>query len=172
VPGLVERIRRQFRLNTGVFIEESYTRYLREVRDFQFTLTLFRTVTLLAAVLATAVVAALLHDVYKDRLYQYGVLAAVGFRPLQLLTLTLGTALTVAIVGSASGVLLATAFSPRNFEMPSLLADMGAVTPRFNGAVIAIVLLAASAAVVAGTARTVGILTRGPVSRTLRKDRL
>jgi ABC-type lipoprotein release transport system permease subunit len=172
VPGLVERLRQQFRLNTGVFIEESYTRYLREVRDFQLTLTLFRTVTLLAAALATTVVAALLHDVYKDRLYQYGVLAAVGFRPLQLLTLTLGTALIVALVGSVSGVFLATIFSPRNFEMPSLLADMGAVTPRFNGAVIAMVLLAASAAVVAGTAKTVGILVHCPVSQALKKGRL
>jgi ABC-type lipoprotein release transport system permease subunit len=170
VPALTDHIRQQFRLNTGVFIEESYTRYLREVRDFQLTLTLFRTVSLLAAVLATAVVAALLHDVYKDRLYQYGVLAAVGFRPFHLLALIFATALLIAIAGIASGVLLAAAFSPRHFEMPSLLADMGAVAPRFNGVVIAMVILAALAAVFTGTLTTIWILVRGPVARMLRRD--
>jgi ABC-type lipoprotein release transport system permease subunit len=172
VPALIEHIRQQFRLNTGVFIEESYTRYLRDVRDFQLTLTLFRAVALLTAVLASAVVAALLHDVYKDRLYQYGVLAAVGFPPFHLLTLILGTALIIAIAGIAIGFLLEAAFSPRHFEMPSLLANMGAVTPRFNGVVVAVVFIAALAAVFAGTVRTVWILVRGPVARAFRKDEL
>jgi len=172
VPTLIGHIRQQFRLNTGVFIQESYTQYLREVRDFQLTLTLFRAVALLAAVLASAVVAALLHDVYKDRHYQYGVLAAVGFPPFHLLALILSTALIIAIAGIASGFLLAAAFSPRHFEMPSLLANMGAVTPRFNGVVVAVVFIAALAAVFAGTVRTVWILVRGPVARTLRKDEL
>ena len=155
VPILADHIRQQFRLNTGVFIQESYTQYLREVRDFQLTLTLFRAVALLAAVLASAVVAALLHDVYKDRLYQYGVLAAVGFPPFHLLALILGTALIIAIAGIAGGFLLAAAFSPRHFEMPSLLANMGAVTPRFDGVVVAVVIIAALAAVFAGIVRTV-----------------
>jgi ABC-type antimicrobial peptide transport system permease subunit len=105
------------------------------------TLTLFRAVALLAAVLASTVVAALLHDVYKDRHYQYGVLAAVGFPPFHLLALILATALVIATTGIASGFLLAAAFSPRHFEMPSLLANMGAVTLRFNGAVVAVVIL-------------------------------
>jgi ABC-type lipoprotein release transport system permease subunit len=172
VPALIEHIRQQFRLNTGVFIEESYTRYLRDVRDFQLTLTLFRTVALVTAVLASLVVAALLHDVYKDRLHQYGVLAAVGFPPFQLLALILGTALTIAIVGIASGFLFAAAFSPRHFEMPSLLANIGAVTPRFNGVVAAVVITAALAAVFAGAVRIVWILVRGPLARTLRRDGL
>ncbi len=172
VPTLTDQIRQQFRLNTGVFIEESYTRYLRDVRDFQLTLTLFRTVALLAAVLASIVVAALLHDVYKDRLYQYGVLAAVGFRPFHLLALILGTALIIAIAGIASGFFLAAAFSPRHFEMPSLLANIGAVTPRFNGVVVGMVILAAFAAIFAGTVRTVWVLVRGPLARALRKDGL
>ena len=111
VPALTERIRQQFRLNTGVFIEERYTRYLHQVRDFQLTLTLFRTVALLAAVLSSAVVAALLHDVYKDRLYQYGVLAAVGFPPFRLLALIFGTALVIAVAGVASGFWLAAALA-------------------------------------------------------------
>ncbi|HEU5236269.1 MAG TPA: ABC transporter permease [Pyrinomonadaceae bacterium] len=170
VPSLTDHVRQQFRLNTGVFIEESYTRYRREVRDFQLTLALFRTVSLLSAVLGTAVVAALLHDVYKDRLYQYGVLAAVGFRPFHLFTLILGTATIVAIVGVAGGFLLATAFLPRYFEMPSLLANMGAVTPRFNGAVISVVIIAALVAVLTGTVRTFWILTRRPVARALHID--
>ena len=172
VPALIEHIRQQFRLNTGVFIEESYTRYLRDVRDFQLTLTLFRTVALLAGVLASAVVAALLHDVYEDRRYQYAVLAAVGFPPFHLLTLILGPALIVAIAGIVSGILLAAGFSPTQFEMPSLLANLGAVTPRFNGSVIAVVIIAALAAVLAGTVRTAWIVVGGPLARTLRKDEL
>jgi ABC-type lipoprotein release transport system permease subunit len=170
VPTLIDHIRQQFPLNTGVFIEESYTRYLREVRDFQLTLTLFRTVSLLAAVLASAVVAVLLHDVYKDRLYQFGVLGAVGFSPFHLLALILGTALIIAIAGVASGFLLAAVFSPRHFEMPSLLANIGAVTPRFDGVVVAVAVIAALAAILAGVVRTVWILVRGPVALTLRKD--
>jgi len=172
VPALVEHIRQQFRLNTGVFIEESYARYLRDVRDFQLTLTLFRTVALLAGVVASAVVAALLHDVYKDRLHQYGVLAAVGFRPFHLLALILGTALIVAIAGIAGGLLLAGAFSPRHFEMPSLLANLGAVTPRFNGVVVGMAIMVTFAAIFAGTVRTVWVLVRGPLARTLWKDGL
>jgi ABC-type antimicrobial peptide transport system permease subunit len=172
VRALIEQIRQQFRLNTGVFIEESYTQYLRKVRDFQLTMTLFRAVVIVATVLASAVIAALLHDIYQDRLYQYGVLAAVGFAPFQLLGLILGTAIIVAIAGITTGSLLAAAFSPKHFEMPSLLANMGAVTPRFNGAVVAVVLLTSFAAVFAGTARTIWILIRGPLARTLWKDRL
>jgi ABC-type lipoprotein release transport system permease subunit len=169
VPTVADHIRQQFRLNTGVFVEESYTRYLRKVRDFQLTLTLFRAVSLLTAVLASAVVAALMHDVYKDRLHQYGVLAAVGFSPFQLLVLILGTAIIVAMAGVGSGLSLAAAFLPRQFEMPSLLANMGAVTPRFNGVVVALVIVAALAAVFAGAVTILWILVRGPVARTLRK---
>ena len=169
VPTVVDHIRQQFRLNTGVFVEESYTQYLRKVRDFQLTLTLFRAVSLLTAVLASAVVAALMHDVYKDRLHQYGVLAAVGFSPFQLLVLILGTAIIVAMAGVGSGLSLAAAFLPRQFEMPSLLANMGAVTPRFNGVVVALVIVAALAAVFAGAVTILWILVRGPVARSLRK---
>jgi ABC-type antimicrobial peptide transport system permease subunit len=112
----------------------------------------------------------LLHDVYKDRLYQFGVLAAVGFSPFHLLALILGTALIIAIAGVASGFLLAAVFSPRHFEMPSLLANIGAVTPRFDGVVVAVAVIAALAAILAGVVRTVWILVRGPVALTLRKD--
>jgi hypothetical protein len=172
VPTLIEHIRQQFRLNTGVFIEESFTRYLRDVRDFRLTLTLFRTVALLAGVLASAVVAALLHDVYEDRRYQYALLAPVGFPPFYLLTLILGPALMIAIAGIVSGILLAAGFSPRQFEMPSLLANLGAVAPRFNESVIAEVIIAALAAVLAGTVRTAWIVVGGPLARTLRKVEL
>jgi ABC-type lipoprotein release transport system permease subunit len=172
VPALVERIRQQFRLNTGVFVEESYTRYLRNIRDFQLTLTLFRAVAISATILASAVVAALLHDVYRDRLHQYGVLAAIGFPPFRLLALILGTAFIIAAVGTTSGLTLAAALTPRQFEMPSLLANMGAVNPRFNGIVVVTVVIAALAAVLAGTVGTIWILARGPVARTLRKDGL
>jgi hypothetical protein len=54
--------------------------------------------------------------------------------------------------------------------MPSLLANMGAVTPRFNGAVISVVMISALVAVLTGTVRTVWILTRGPVARALHID--
>ncbi len=170
VPALIEHIRQQFRLNTGGFIEESYTRFLRDVRDFQLTLTLFRTVALLSGILASAVVAALLHDVYEDRRYQYAVLAAVGFGPFHLLTLILCPALVVAIAGTVGGTLLAAGFSPRQFEMPSLLADLGAVTPRFNGSVITVVIIAALAAVLAGTVRTAWTVVGSPLAHTLRKE--
>jgi len=49
---------------------------------------------------------------------------------------------------------------------------MGAVTPRFNGVVVAVVIIAALGAAFAGTVRTVWILVRGPVARALRKDGL
>ena len=87
-------------------------------------------------------------------------------------TVTVERAAGPARNGIASGVILAAAFSPKHFEIPSLLADMGAVTPRFNGVVIAIVILAALVAVLAGAVRTIWILVRGPVARMLRRDAL
>jgi len=49
---------------------------------------------------------------------------------------------------------------------------MGGVTPRFDGVVVVVVIIAALAAIFAGTVRTVWILVRGPVARALRKDEL
>jgi ABC-type antimicrobial peptide transport system permease subunit len=92
------------------------------VRDFQVALTLFGAVALLAAVLASTVVAALLHDVYKDRLYQYGVLVAVGLPPFHLLALILGTALIIAIAGIAGGFLLARLSRSESWVSNSFLA--------------------------------------------------
>jgi ABC-type lipoprotein release transport system permease subunit len=172
VPRLSERIRQQFRLNTGVFVEERYTRYLRQVRDFRYTLALFWTVGVLASVLVSAIVAALLHDVYTDRRYQYAVLAAVGFSPLHLLSLIFAPSLLVAALGTIAGSLVAAALSPVQFQMPSLLADMVPVTPGFNGAVLAVVVIVALAAVSGGVARTTWMMARRPIAYSLRKGEL
>jgi len=67
---------------------------------------------------------------------------------------------------------LAAGFSPRQFEMPSLLADLGAVTPRFNGSVITVVIIAALAAVLAGTVRTAWTVVGSPLAHSLRKEDL
>jgi ABC-type lipoprotein release transport system permease subunit len=170
VPGLTDHIRQQFRLNTGVFVEESYTRYLRKVRDFRLTLALFRTVGGLSALLASAVVAALLYDVYLDRRHQYAVLAAVGFRPFHLVSIILVPGLLVAILGATIGTLIGVLVSPRHFQMPSLLADMGPVTPRLDGAVAGVLIVVAFAGVLAGVMRPIWIVIRGPIAPGLRKD--
>jgi ABC-type lipoprotein release transport system permease subunit len=170
VPTLSEQIRQQFRLNTGVFVEECYTRYLRQVRDFRLTQALFWSVGVLASVLVSAVTAALLHDVYTNRRYQYAVLGAVGFRPHHLLCLILAPALLVAAFGIISGISLAGAFAPPQFQMPSLLADMGPVVPQFSRVVVAIVMAVALVAAFAGASRTTWMMARAPLARALQKE--
>jgi MacB-like periplasmic core domain len=55
VPAVVERLRESFRLEPGVFVSESYTRYRRKVHDFTLTLALFTGVGAVTAVLAGVV---------------------------------------------------------------------------------------------------------------------
>jgi ABC-type lipoprotein release transport system permease subunit len=170
VPGLAEQIRQQFRLNTGIFVEESYSRYARQVRDFRMTLSLFRGVGILAGVLGCAVAAALLHDVYQERRYQYAILAALGFGPIRLLTLILAPGLLAAGSGMAIGFSLAAVLVPKQFQMPALLANLGAVTPRFGGAVVIVVIALGITAVAAAMAQTIWILARRPLARAFRKN--
>src|SRR5262249_36591411 len=84
VPALVQRIRERFRLNPGIFVEESYTQFRRQVRDFELTLTLFATMGSLSALIAGAFVAKLLHDPYEDRRRQYPTLPPLRFSPLRI----------------------------------------------------------------------------------------
>ena len=83
VPAVVERLREAFRLEPGVFVSESYSRFRRKVHDFSLTLALFTAVGAATAVLAGSFGANLLHDVYADRRRQYAILLALGFRPMQ-----------------------------------------------------------------------------------------
>ncbi len=100
VPAVVERLREAFRLEPGVFVSESYSRFRRKVNDFTLTLALFTAVGAATAVLAGSFGASLLHDVYADRRRQYAMLLALGFRPMQR-ALT-GIAFGLATVGASA----------------------------------------------------------------------
>jgi ABC-type lipoprotein release transport system permease subunit len=167
VPALVQRIRERFRLNPGIFVEESYTQFRRQVRDFELTLTLFATMGSLSALIAGAFVAKLLHDAYEDRRRQYATLRSLGFSPLGMAGLLLGLGLAVALVGGGTGSLAALALRPARFQMPSLMANLGAVEPRFDVLVAAVVAGVAVTASLLGMARTAWILARCPIALAL-----
>src|SRR5712672_521718 len=80
VRAVVDRLREAFRLEPGVFVSESYSRFRRRVHDFALTLALFTAVGAATAVLAGSFGANLLHDVYADRRRQCAMLLALGFR--------------------------------------------------------------------------------------------
>jgi ABC-type antimicrobial peptide transport system permease subunit len=131
-PGLVDELREAFRLEPGIFVTERFSRFDRKVHDFTWSLGFFAVIGAAAAALAGALVALLLSDVYADRRQQHAILAALGFSPSRNLLMLMCIGLCVAVVGASFGVLCAVLLSPRDFGMPSLLADLGTVEPHFN----------------------------------------
>jgi ABC-type lipoprotein release transport system permease subunit len=171
VPAVVDRLREAFRLEPGVFVSESYTRFRRKVHDFVVTLALFTTVGAATAVLAGSFGANLLHDVYADRRRQYAILLALGFRPMQ--SAMTGIAFGLATVGAAAvlGSLAALAFAPKHFAMPSIMAELGTVEPKFDALIVTVLAGVALATLALGIAPTVLQLERRAVAANLSEDR-
>src|SRR5204862_7193507 len=104
------------------------------------------------ATVAGLFAANLLHDVYADRLRQYAMLLALGFSPMQSAVVGVGVGIATAGAGALIGALVAAACTPRHFAMPSLMADLGTIEPRFDGFIAVGVVGMALAAVASGTA--------------------
>jgi hypothetical protein len=167
VPSVVERLRSAFRLEPGVFISEHYREFRRKVRDFALTLALFSIVAAVTAALSGSFAANLLHDVSADRRRQDAVLVALGFSPVLSAIPGVGFALAMAGAGAVAGSFIAVAFTPRRFAMPSLMADLGTLAPRFNGLVGLAIIGMPVAAVVLGVAPAVWRIYRGSVAAAL-----
>jgi ABC-type antimicrobial peptide transport system permease subunit len=171
VPAVVQRLREAFRLEPGVFVSESYSRFRRKVQDFVLTLALFTAIAAATAVLAGSFGANLLHDVYADRRRQYATLLAIGFRPTQSAIASSGFGLATAGASAVLGSLLAVAFAPRHFAMPSLMAELGTIEPRFNAWIVAVLAGMALAILALGIAPTAMQLHRRPVAVNLSEER-
>ena len=171
VPAVVDRLREAFRLEPGVFVSESYSRFRRKVHDFTLTLALFTAVGTATAVLAGLFGANLLHDVYADRRRQYAMLLALGFRPMQ--SAMTGIVFGLATVGAAAvlGSLVAVAFAPRHFAMPSLMAELGSIEPKFDALVVAVLAAMTLVILALGIAPTALQLHRRSVAATLSEDK-
>jgi ABC-type antimicrobial peptide transport system permease subunit len=154
VPAMVDRLREAFRLEPAVFITERYGQYRRKVRDFAQTLSLFTIISAATAALAGSFAANLLHDVYADRRRQYATLLAVGFTPTQTTIVAIAIGITTAGAGALIGAMIATACMPMHFAMPSLMADLGTIEPRFNVIIVAVLIGMALVAVALGIAPT------------------
>jgi ABC-type antimicrobial peptide transport system permease subunit len=150
-----------------VFVVERYSQFLRKVSDFESTLALFSAVSVATGLLAGAFVANLVHDVYADRRRQYAMLSAIGFSPALGAALGLGLGLGVALLGTVTGSLVAIFFAPMRFAMPSLMADLGTITPSFDSLVAAVVCGGAIMAVAVGIVPTAWRLYRNPVAAAL-----
>ena len=171
VPAVVERLREAFRLEPGVFVSESYSRFRRKVHDFTLTLALFTAVGAATAVLAGSFGANLLHDVYADRRRQYAILLALGFRPMQ--SALIGIAFGLTMVGAAAvlGSVMAMVFAPKHFAMPSLMAELGTIEPKFDALVVAVLGGMGMAILALGMAPTALQLARCSIAATLSEER-
>jgi ABC-type antimicrobial peptide transport system permease subunit len=154
VPSVAGGLHEAFRLEPGVFITERYGQFRRKVHDFAQTLALFTIIGAATAVLAGSFAANLLHDVYAGRRRQYAMLLGLGFSPMRTTLLGIATGIAAASAGTLIGVLVAVASMPRHFAMPSLMADLGTVQPRFNLLTAAVVIGIALVAVALGMAPT------------------
>jgi MacB-like periplasmic core domain len=170
VPSVVDGLREAFRLEPVVFITEHYGQFRRKVDDFAQTLALFAIIGASTAVLAGSFAANLLHDVYADRRRQYAMLLAIGFSPMQTTMVGIGVGIAAASAGTIIGALAAAGFTPRHFAMPSLMADLGTIEPRFNGFIAAVVVGMALAAVALGMAPTAWWLHRRSVAGALSEE--
>ncbi|HYZ38196.1 MAG TPA: FtsX-like permease family protein [Pseudonocardiaceae bacterium] len=164
VPPLTDRLRQAFRTTPGVFIQENYTEFRRQVADYQSTLSLFTGLAVVVAVLGVLIVAALLQDIYRGRRDQYAILLALGYPPRAVIAHAVALA-TVIAAGAVVGTLAALLLTPRSFAMPALLAHLGPVQPRFDPVVGALAAGVTAAALAAGTAALVYALTRRPVAQ-------
>jgi ABC-type lipoprotein release transport system permease subunit len=170
VPSVVDGLREAFRLEPAVFITEHYGQFRRKVDDFAQILALFTIIGAATAVLAGSFAANLLHDVYTDRRRQYAMLIAIGFSPMQSTMVGIGVGIAAASAGTLLGALAAAACTPRHFAMPSLMANLGTIEPRFNVLIAAVVVGMSLAAVALGVAPTAWWLHRRSVAGALSEE--
>jgi len=167
VPSLANELRDAFRLEPGVFITERYSQYRRKVHDFVLTLSLFTTVGLGIALLTVAFVTNLLHDLYADRRIQLATLFALGFSSALSVLPDLGIGLATGLSGTIAGCLAATAFGPKQFAMPSMMAELGIIEPGFGVLAFATASLTTAAAIALGMIPTLWRVHRGSFAATL-----
>jgi ABC-type lipoprotein release transport system permease subunit len=167
VPALVNRLREAFRLEPGVFIVEHYSQFRRKVHDYALTLAFFALISISAAMLAGSFAARLLHDVYSERRHQYATLMALGFSPAQSAAVGLTFGIIIAFSSASVGTLLAITLAPARFAMPSLVADLGTIVPKFDLRVVCAIAGLAAAAVSIGMTPTAWRIFRRPIAATL-----
>jgi ABC-type lipoprotein release transport system permease subunit len=170
VPSLADALREAFRLEPGVFVTERYSQFSRKVHDFVLTLSLFTLIGAATALLASLFVGNLLHDVYADRRRHYATLIALGVSPARVALAGLSLGLAVACAGTITAVLMAIFFRPTEFALPSLMADLGAIEPRFDLLVAAAMAAIALAAVALGITPTWRRLLRNPMATALSEN--
>jgi ABC-type lipoprotein release transport system permease subunit len=170
VPSLADSLREAFRLEPGVFVTERYSLFSRKVHDFVLTLSLFALIGTATALLAGLFAANLLHDVYADRRRHYATLIALGMSPARVALAGLSLGLAVAFAGTITAVLVAIFFRPTEFALPSLMANLGAIEPRFDLSVAAAMAAIALAAVALGITPTWRRLLRHPMATALSEN--
>jgi len=171
VSSLVDSLREAFRLEPGVFVTERYSQFSRKVHDFLLTLSLFTLIATATVVLAGSFAANLLHDVYTDRRRHYAILIALGVSPARVAHAVLSLGLVVAFAGTITAVFTAVFFRPKEFALPSLMANLGTIEPRFNLLVAVVIAATALAAVALGITPTGWRLLRRPLATTLADNR-
>jgi ABC-type antimicrobial peptide transport system permease subunit len=171
VPAVVDQLREAFRLEPGVFVSESYSRFRRKVHDFTLTLALFAAVSSVTAALAGSFGANLLHDVYADRRRQDATLLALGFRPVQSAMTGIVFGLTTVGAAAVLGSVVAIVFVPKHFAMPSLMAELGWIEPKFDALVMAVLASMSMAILALGMAPTALQLARRSIVATLSEER-
>jgi ABC-type antimicrobial peptide transport system permease subunit len=154
VPSLADELQEAFRLEPGVFITERYSQYRRKVHDFAVTTGLFTTLGAGIALLTVAFVTNLLHDLYADRRIQLATLVALGFSSALSILPDLGIGLATGFSGTIAGCAAAIAFAPKQFAMPSMMAELGMIEPRFAMLAFATASVTTMAAVTLGMVPT------------------
>ena len=132
VPEIAEALRQAFRLEPGIFVRERFELFSRKVRDFTLTLGFFSGIAAVTAALTGLFVAKLLQDVYAERQQQLAILSALGFSFARTLLLVGCLGIGIAVIGAVAGVAGALLLGPKQFAMPSLMANLGIVEPRFD----------------------------------------
>jgi ABC-type lipoprotein release transport system permease subunit len=82
----------------------------------------------------------------------------------------LSLGLAVAFAGTITAVLVAIFFQPTEFALPSLMANLGAIEPRFDLSVAVAMVAIALAAVVLGVIPTWRRLLRHPMAAALSEN--
>jgi ABC-type antimicrobial peptide transport system permease subunit len=170
VPSVVDGLREAFRLEPGVFVTERYGQFRRKVQDFAQILALFTIIAAATAALAGSFAANLMHDVYADRRRQYATLLSLGFSPMQTTIVGIPVGIAAAGVGTLVGALIAVFSTPAHFAMPSLMADLGTIEPRFSPLIAAVITGMALLAVALGGAPTALRLYRRSVAGELSQE--
>src|SRR5262249_20167389 len=135
----------------------------RKVHDFILTLSLFTLIAAATALLAGLFVANLLHDVYADRRRHYATLIAIGVSPARVAVAAVSFGLAVTFAGTVTAALIAIFLPPNEFALPSLMANIGAIEPRFDLSVAGSMVALALAAVALGMSPTWWRLLRHPI---------